>query len=88
MKLGTYKEDGFITTYYEDGTIWSCVQNPFNPVDNWDELHEGYKFPEPDYKDVFSHCRIEIMDFGTSPPTILTIDEYNKLIKDDIGQNN
>lgn len=81
-KIGTYKEGNYITTYYGDGSIWQCMQNPFYPIKNWDTLPEGYKFPEPDYVNPLSNCRLEIMDFSTTPPTILNVDEYNKIMED------
>jgi hypothetical protein len=78
-KLGTYKEGRFNVTYDSDGTIWSVMPNPFQTEEQrkrWEELPDGYKFPEPDYTGVVRDTKLVIMDFGTTPPTILDIKDY------------
>lgn len=79
MKIGTYKEGDYITTYYGDGTVWQCMQNPLCPIKNWDDLPEGYKFPEPDYSSVFGESKLEFLDFGSTPPRVLTAEEVKEL---------
>lgn len=81
-KLGTYKENGMNVTYYEDGSVWSLMPSPIMTEEQskqWDNLPDGYKFPEPDYSRVITDSRLEFIDFGTTPPRVLTAEEVKEL---------
>lgn len=82
MKLGTYKEDDWNVTYYENGEVWSVMPNSFmteEQFQEWDKLPNGHKFPEPTWEGVLEHVSFEILDFGQSPPRILTQQEIKEL---------
>lgn len=82
MKLGTYKENGMNVTYFEDGSIWSVMPSSLMTEEQgkqWDSLPDGYKFPEPDYTKAFGEATLEIVDFGSSPPRVLTAEEITEL---------
>jgi len=82
MKLGTYKEDDWNVTYYENGEVWSTLPHPFmteKQYAKWKALPDGYRFPDPEYQDPLSNHRIEIIDFGSTPPRVLTTEEIKEL---------
>jgi hypothetical protein len=62
-KLGTYKENGMNTTYFQDGLVVSVVPSPFDiNMEEFDKLPEGYKYPEAKWENdpYVSHKLVEI----------------------------